>query len=176
MTRYVAFIRAINGSPHNRIKMVDLVALIEEARCTNISWHLQSGNMFLDAKGATEAIALRIETRLLAHGMQKCDVMLRTPAQLQSLLLVDPFAKHDNDEFHFSVSFLRQPPKATPTDKLEKHGAVLCHLDNTVVCIAVPRTAELSGGVSTVIDKPWGTASTTRWWNVVVDVAAKVNN
>ena len=59
-------------------------------------------------------------------------------------------------------------------DKLSKHNVEFRYLDDTVVCFAVPRSAQLSGGVSTVIDKPWGTPTTTRWWNVVVDVEAKV--
>jgi uncharacterized protein (DUF1697 family) len=173
MADYVAFIRAINGSPHNRIKMVDLAALLEEVGCSGVRWHLQSGNLFFQAKGSPEKIAVRIETRLLEHGMQKCEVMLRTLAQLQVLIAIDPFRDFDNDNFHFSVSFLRYAPIATPTEKLEQHGAVICHLDDLAVCVAIPRAAELSGGVSTVIDKPWGTPTTTRWWNVVVDVVAK---
>jgi uncharacterized protein (DUF1697 family) len=154
--------------------MVDLAALLEDAGCRDVSWYLQTGNMFFDATGSRNAIATRIERRLMAHGMQKCDVMLRTAAQLQELVARDPFAAYDNETFHFSVSFLRNKPTATPTDKLERHGAVLCHLDDTVACTAVPRAGQLTGGVSTVIDKPWGTPTTTRWWHVVCDIAARV--
>ncbi len=66
-----------------------------------------------------------------------------------------------------SVSFLKHPPTATPTDKLEQAGAWVTYSDDTVVCLAMPNDAALSGGASTVIDKKWGTPSTTRWWHVV---------
>ncbi len=173
MTKYVAFLRAINVGTSNRIKMVDLAHLLETVGCTNVTWHLQTGNMFLDAKGSAEAIAVRIETALAAHGMQKVDVMMRTKNQLDALIALDPFATDSEKEFRFSVSFLRRSPTKTPTERITKAGAIVRYLDDTVLCLAVPRTDPMSGGASTVIDKPWGTPSTTRWWNVVVDIANK---
>jgi uncharacterized protein (DUF1697 family) len=173
MTKYVAFIRAINVGTSNRIKMVDLATVIEGAGCTSVSWHLQTGNMLLEAKGSAESVAIRIEEALSAHGLQKTDVMLRTKKQLKTLVALDPFAADREEEFRFSVSFLRRPPTATPTERLTKSGAIVRHLDDTVLCLAVPRNDQMSGGASTVIDKPWGTPSTTRWWNVVVDITKK---
>ncbi len=70
--------------------------------------------------------------------------MLRTKTELDALIGRDPFHETDPTTHHRSVTFLKQPPLATPP-----------------------------GGASTIIDKPWGTPTTTRWWNVVVDVADK---
>lgn len=175
--RYAAFIRAINVGTANRIKMVDLAALFEIVGCRDVSWHLQSGNMMfhvVDGLAADrESLTVGIEDSLAAHGMKNAAVMIRSIDELNGLVAQAPFAEYDNAEFFFSVSFLRHPPKATPTDRLDRQGAVVTYLDDSVVCAAIPRSAKLTGGMSTIIDKPWGTPTTTRWWNVVEDVAAK---
>jgi uncharacterized protein (DUF1697 family) len=174
MPRYVAFLRAINVGTANRIKMVDLVGLLEEVGCQDVSWYLQSGNMFFDTRRSPVTMAAEIEARVVTHGMKNVSVMLRSAEQLEALIAREPFVNDDNETHHFSVSFLRQKPTVTPTDRLAKHGAIVRYLDDSVVCVSIPRSAELSGGVSTVIDKQWGTASTTRWWNVVEEVASRM--
>jgi uncharacterized protein (DUF1697 family) len=177
MTRYVAMIRAINVGTANRIKMVDLAALVESTGCTNVSWYLQTGNLFFD--GPTRAtpaeIATKLEAVLIAHGLKNTSAIVRTPKELQALVSLDPFAGLDSATTHFSTTFLRNPPTATPTEGLAKHNAEVVYLDETVVCVAVPKSAQLSGGVTTVIDKPWGTPTTTRWWHVVAEISERAN-
>jgi uncharacterized protein (DUF1697 family) len=177
VARYVAFLRAINVGTANRIKMVDLAALVESTGCTNVSWYLQTGNLFFDSppRSNRDALAAKLEATLAGHGFKNIAVMLRTPQQLATLVALDPFAALDNAITHFSTTFLRIAPAATPTDRLTKHNAEVVYLDETVVCVAVPKSAELSGGVSTVIDKPWGTPTTTRWWHVVAEITERAN-
>jgi uncharacterized protein (DUF1697 family) len=155
--------------------MVDLAALAETTGCTNVSWYLQTGNLFFDspARATPAAIATKLEDAFTTHGLKNTSAIVRTPTELAELVVRDPFAGLDNETFHFSTTFLRIPPTATPTDKLTKHGAEVVYLDDAVVCVAIPKNAELSGGMSTVIDKPWRTATTTRWWHVVVEIAAR---
>lgn len=175
--RYAAFVRAINVGTANRIKMVDMAALFERAGCRDVTWHLQSGNMVFrvddDLAADRESLTAGIEESLVAHGLKNAAVMVRSTDELDGLLARAPFVEYDNAEFFFSVSFLRRPPKATPTERLDREGVVVTYLDDLVVSAAIPRSAKLTGGMSTLIDKPWGTPTTTRWWNVVEAVAAK---
>jgi uncharacterized protein (DUF1697 family) len=173
MTTHVAFLRAINVGTTNRITMVKLSGLFEAAGCSIVSTYLQSGNVIFDADGKLDEIASRIEAELVAAGLKKADVILRTPKELRALIKANPFANHNADTHRFSVSFLKSAPTATPTERLIKDGVEVCLLDDRTLCLAVPNTAALSGGASTVIDKPWGTASTTRWWNVVEMVSKR---
>jgi uncharacterized protein (DUF1697 family) len=177
VARYVALLRAINVGTANRIKMIDLAALAETTGCTTVSWYLQTGNLFFDSPARTTptAIATKLEGAFAEHGLKNTSAIVRTPKELTELVARDPFAGVDNETFHFSTTFLRRPPTATPTDKLTKHRAEVVYLDDTVVCVAIPKSAELSGGMSTVIDKPWGTPTTTRWWHVVVEIATRAN-
>jgi uncharacterized protein (DUF1697 family) len=173
MTKHVAFLRAINVGTTNRITMLKLSALFESAGCSRVSSYLQSGNMIFDADGKPDEVAGRIEAELVAAGLKKADVILRTPKELSALIKRNPFAKYDAETYKFSVSFLKSTPTATPTERLIKDGVEMCLLDDRTVCLVIPHSAALSGGASTVIDKPWGTASTTRWWNVVEKVSER---
>ena len=171
----MAFLRAINLGQHNRIKMVDLAALFAAGGCQDVTSYLQTGNVFFTAPTGQkrDAITATLESMLVAHGMRNVDVLLRTPDELAALLGRAPFAGLDPDGFHFSVSFLKSAPRATPIERLTRQGAEVRYLDDSVLCLSIPRSSKLTGGASTVIDKPWGTASTTRWWNVVEAVTAR---
>jgi uncharacterized protein (DUF1697 family) len=173
MTKHVAFLRAINVGTTNRITMVKLSALIESAGCSNVSSYLQSGNMIFEGVGKSDEIVSRIEAELVAAGLKKADVILRTTRELSALIKQDPFASYDAKTHKFSVSFLKVAPVATPMERLAKDGVEVCLLDDRTLCLAVPHYAALSGGASTVIDKTWGTPSTTRWWNVVEAVTER---
>ena len=175
VTRYVAFLLAMNVGTTNRVKMTDLAAMFVEAGCSDVSSYLQSGNLLFMASSAKEpeALAQQIEATLVGHGMKRADAIVRKPADLERLVARQPFAGVDPDVYHRSVSFLRSPPTATPTDRLTREGAEVTYLDDSVVCVAIPRVAKLTGGASTVIDKSWGTASTTRWWNVVEEMTRR---
>jgi uncharacterized protein (DUF1697 family) len=176
---WVAFIRAINGSPHNRIKMVDLAKILEKAGAQDVTWYLQTGNLFFTTPESfeREELAVAIEAELIAHGLRAAEVMLRTPSELKILIERDPFLGIDPEEFHRSVSFIRRPPAQCAMSKMAKldaFGAKITYQDDTVLCLAVPKTSDLSGGASALLDKPWGMISTTRWWHVVEAVVAKI--
>lgn len=175
MTRYVSFLRAINVGTANRVKMADLEAMMVEAGCADVSWYLQSGNLLFTAPSSArqEALAKRIEATLAGHGLKRADAMVRTPADLERLVQRQPFAGVDPEAYFHSVSFLRSPPTATPVDRLTRERAEVVYLDDSVACLAVPRVSKLTGGASTVIDKAWGTTSTTRWWNVVEEMTRR---
>jgi uncharacterized protein (DUF1697 family) len=175
MTKHVAFLRAINVGTTNRITMVKLSTLFESAGCSNVSSYLQSGNIIFDAIGKSGEVASRIETELLAAGLKKVDVVLRSPKELSALIKQNPFANYDGEINKFSVSFLKTTPTATPTERLTKDGVEVPLLDDRTLCLAMPSTAALSGGASSVIDKSWGTPSTTRWWNVVETLSELAN-
>jgi uncharacterized protein (DUF1697 family) len=170
--RWVAFIRAINGSPHNRIRMVELAGLLTEAGCADVSWHIQTGNMLFAASGDREGIADAIEHRLEAWGMRRADVMLRTPAEL-SELVARPLPEIDPTRFVMAASFLRRPPELVDTAWLTERGCIVAHLDDTVLVMASPKDGLLRGGGNGVIEQRWRVAATSRWWGVVEQVASK---
>lgn len=182
MTRYVALIRAINGSPHNRLTMRRLSDIVATVGVSNVSWYLQTGNLFLDAPDGVgrDALAVSIEAALVVHGLRAADVCLWTPAELSEFVARDPFAGLDPESFSRCVSFVRRPPEVPWTDetrlaRLESKGARLIHADDRVVCTALSNSFAFSGGIAAILDRPWKISTTTRWWNVVEAIAARAN-
>lgn len=63
--RYTAFLRAINVSGHNIIKMEDLRKMLAAPGIQNVATYIQSGNVVLDAKEMeTDALKKKLETHL----------------------------------------------------------------------------------------------------------------
>jgi hypothetical protein len=173
--RWVAFIRAINGAPTNRIKMVDLARLLGDAGCADVSWHIQTGNMFLaaDAHVERDALAQRIEARLFDAGLRRADVMLRTSNELVTLVAnAAALADIDTDQWMPTVSFFRRPPADPDTSWFVEHGCDIVHLDDWSIAAALPRTDALKGGYGT-IEKRWKVSATGRWYPVVAAVAQR---
>lgn len=91
MTTFIALLRGINVGGH-RVKMEQLRALFSELGFANIRSFIQSGNIFFDTSEADPvALASRIEAHLRAKLGYQVPVMLRTPAQLNEVLLPNPF-------------------------------------------------------------------------------------
>jgi uncharacterized protein (DUF1697 family) len=177
--RWVALIRAINGSPTNRIRMVDLRELLVEAGCSDVTWHIQTGNMYLTADGQRHEVASAIADRLHRHGMRNAWPVLWTPDELRALVADAPFAGFDPAAFILEVTFLYNPPQQPDTSFLIERGGVIARLDDRVLCLAIPREPDASrpvvwtGGANGWIEKRWAVWSTTRAWNVVEQIAAK---
>lgn len=172
--QWVAFIRAINGSPHNRVRMADLAAMMTEVGCADVTWHLQTGNMFFTADTDPEPLATTIQDRLEATGMRNADVMLRTPAGLAALVARTPFDGLDGEAWQFEATFLRRPAADPDLSELvDNHGVHVRHQDNSVLCFAFPRGGRMDGGFNGWIERRWKVPATSRAWNVVEAVAAK---
>ena len=172
--QWVAFIQAMNGSPHNRVRMADLAAMLADVGCHGVTWHLQTGNMLFAADAPAEELAATIQERLEATGMRNADVLLRTPADLAALVARTPFAGLDGDAWQFEATFLRRPAADPDLSELvDGHGVQVRHQDDGVVCFAFPRGGRMDGGFNGWIERRWKVPATSRAWNVVEDVAAK---
>lgn len=173
--RWVAFIRAINGSPHNRIKMLDLAAVVSKAGVEDVSWYLQTGNLFFTGPVDPDPLAERIEAALIERGLKSAEVMLRTPESLATLIASNPFTDVDSEVNHRTVSFFRRPPTKDPSAKIAAGESQLVFQDDTAFCLVIPKTAAMSGGASATLDKAWGVPSTTRWWHVVEEISRRAS-
>lgn len=169
----MALIRAINIGTANRIRMPALVELVQGAGCSDVSWHIQSGNLFLAAPGARDDIAMALEQRLTDAGLRRTDVILRSTAELVALVARQPFAGIDAEAFRTEASFLRRPPADPALDRLRSEGCVITHVDEQTLCVATPREGALAGGLNGVIERAWGITATARAWNVVETITAK---
>lgn len=109
MTKYVAFLRAINVGGHSIIKMADLKKLLESLDLENVQTYIQSGNVIFESS-ADDAASLenKIETQLEETLGSKIQVFVRTLREVQSIATKLPFTATDAQTAY--VAFLSKKP------------------------------------------------------------------
>jgi uncharacterized protein (DUF1697 family) len=95
----ISMLRAINVGGHSVIKMDALRALYTSLKFENPQTYLQSGNViFKTSERNLDAIAKRIQSAIEKKFACRPDVILRTTAELRSVVAKNPFAKRPNIE------------------------------------------------------------------------------
>ncbi len=116
MTRYVAFLRAINTPPRH-VKMERLRAVFESLGFDNVATFIASGNVIFDTDDDAD-LGPRIETALQAALGFEVPTFLRTAAEVISVADRDPFPTA-GDEGRVEVSFLAAAPAPQAARALE---------------------------------------------------------
>ena len=109
-TTYIAFLRGINIGGH-RVKMERLCALFVELDVTGFRSYIQTGNVFFDTDESDRpALTLRIEEHLHSALGYAVPTFLRTVAEVEYTIQLDPFQGIDSTtDTRFLVTFIRQP-------------------------------------------------------------------
>lgn len=111
MPVYVALLRGINVGGKNLIKMSALKACFEEQGFEDVATYIASGNvLFRTKQSSASALSRRIEKTLGKNFGYEATVMLRTRAQMRSVLTKAPkgFGAKP-DDYLSDVLFLKQP-------------------------------------------------------------------
>ena len=117
MTKYVAFLRAINVGGHTIIKMTDLKQMFESLSLENVQTYIQSGNViFESAEDDTASLEAQIESQVEKATGYKTKLFVRTLRDVQSIAHNSPFTAKADETVH--IGFLKEKP-----DK--KHQEVL---------------------------------------------------
>ncbi len=173
---YAAFLRGINVGGHRKIKMADLKAAFVALGYEDVKTVLASGNVRFDS-AETDAEALRqaIEQRLAHDFGYAISVIIRTVAELQSLIDAQPFSEVAvGPQAKLYVTFLPtgQTAGTEIADDLPT-GYAIVHATAQDVCSAL----SLSQGRSTIdfmahLERKFGPNITTRTWNTVTRLLA----
>ncbi len=123
VTRCVLLLRGINVGRSNRIRMPDLVALLEGLGCTGVTTYLQSGNALVTTDLPVEELCARAERALAGAGVP-VPVLARTREELEDVVAGNPWAGRDLDEKLFHVAFLSGEPDAAAVAGVD-HAALL---------------------------------------------------
>lgn len=108
MTKYVAFLRAINVGGNAIIKMTDLKRMFESADLENVQTYIQSGNVIFETEEDIDAVKKRIERQLEGAAGYKIHFFVRTMRELRSIVSKSPFTAKANEMVY--VAFLDQKP------------------------------------------------------------------
>lgn len=125
LTRYVAFLRAINVGGHV-VKMDALRAHFESLRLSKVETFIASGNVIFESPTRDGAsLEAEIEQRLRKKLGYEVATFLRTPSELAAVVAQQPFGAADPlDAGHaLSVGFVKSAPDAGAHTKLQSHAS-----------------------------------------------------
>jgi uncharacterized protein (DUF1697 family) len=176
MTKYIAFLRAINVGGHT-VKMDALRQMFESLGFSNVETFIASGNIIFETKtGNTKTLEKKIESHLKESLGYEVATFIRTNSELAEIVAYKPFSQSQLDAAAaLNVGFLADPLDDTAKKKLMSlktdiddfhvHGRELYWL-----C----KKKQSESKVSNVsIEKALGVKSTLRGMNTVNKLAEK---
>ena len=175
LTRYVAFLRAINVGGHV-VKMDRLRALCESIPLTNVSTFIASGNVLFDSKKPAAQAEAAIEKALKAALGYDVATMVRSGADLRNIVTRVNEEGLDEDA-RLYVGFLKETPRASVV-------TAVTAMSNAVDLLSIEGTelywrCRSSWSESTVagprLEKALGMPVTVRNYNTVRKLAAKLS-
>jgi uncharacterized protein (DUF1697 family) len=122
MNTYISFLRGVNMTGHNSIKMTELAELYVKIGFFDPETYIQSGNVVFADKSEVEpsSHSKKIEEAILERFKYIVPVMIRTVKDLQDLFSVNPFLKEpDFDPVKMAVIFLHEEPTEVQIRKVE---------------------------------------------------------
>lgn len=119
MTRYAAFLRAVNLGSTNKVAMPRLRSMAEALGYTGVRTYINSGNLLFSAAGTADELTQALEQAIRDEFDLRIDVAVRTEAQLRALLESNPFP--DGEPSQVTVAFLTRPP---PPEAEQRVGAL----------------------------------------------------
>jgi|SRR5215472_782708 uncharacterized protein (DUF1697 family) len=166
----VALLRGINIGPHKRMKMDVLKGVCESLKFTNVQTLVQSGNVVFKTKETDELlVARKLEKAIEKKFGFTCDVVVRSAADLKSVIQRTPFAKRDLHPGKILVVFLRSDPTTEAREKASQIKAAPeeLYLDGREFYMYFPNgmaRPQLNWGS---VEKALKTPATGRNWNTV---------
>lgn len=121
MTTYISFLRGVNMTGHNSIKMTDLAALYRDLGFIAPETFIQSGNVVFSTDTGMKLpdVALRIETGISETFGYNVPVMVRTISSMRKILTSNPFLREENfDPAKMAVMFLHDDLTQSQVEKV----------------------------------------------------------
>ena len=168
--QYAVFLRAINVGKHNRITMETLRTLIEPLGYSGVKTYLQSGNLVFDADEPPAKVTSRLEQALGDAGLRNASVILRAREELLDLLAAKPFDAYNPADYRRYVTLLGSP--LSPDVLTAMRPAPWLVAARPLELLTINPIAAPDPNFNRVLNRDFGVASTTRYWNVIEDVAA----
>jgi uncharacterized protein (DUF1697 family) len=169
MARYVALLRGINLGARNRIAMPTLREALEDAGFEDVRTYLQSGNVVLSSRAKPAGVARKIEQAIEERFGLEIPVVVRTRADLATVLKRNPLGEVATDPKRYQVSFLSAKLSAKAVRELE----ATAEKSERVVAIGRevyawhPKTIARSKLWTKLAGKGLGVTATARNWATV---------
>jgi uncharacterized protein (DUF1697 family) len=132
MKTFIAFLRGINVSGKNLIKMNELVIHFESLGYKNVRTYIQSGNILLEAEAKDNMlIEIAIHDKIMHEYGFYVPVLVKSAVQLKEIYNNNPFVNQRNlDIEKLHVTILSGIPRR---DNAEKLGAFQSNNDEYII-------------------------------------------
>jgi uncharacterized protein (DUF1697 family) len=179
MPTYLALLRAVNVSGHNKLPMKDLRERMDAAGYTNVRTYIQSGNVIFDHPSTNEnELRAALTAFLLEEFNVKSPVVLRSRDELAEAIAHCPFTVEPAEEKLLHIMFLADrpndeqiaalDPNRSPNDRLEIRGRdIYIHFAGGV---------QHSKLTNAYFDSKLKTVSTGRNWRTVNTLLGMLDN
>ncbi|MGN0020025.1 MAG: DUF1697 domain-containing protein [Sphingobacterium hotanense] len=142
MNTFVIFLRAVNVSGKNLIKMAELKEVLANATFTNVQTYIQSGNIILNSPLSAAATEKEVACLIRKHFNYDVTTFVLTEEQLKNVLKDSPFAM-DLPGNRVFITFLSNPIDKLLQEEINtlKYLPEEFHCDDQVVYFYVPNGA-----------------------------------
>jgi uncharacterized protein (DUF1697 family) len=110
MTVFIALLRAVNVGGSGKLAMTELRALAEECGFGSVRSYIQSGNLVFTSGQAAAAASAALTTAIRERAGLDIDVLLRSRAELASLIERNPFLERGADAAKLHVLLTDSDP------------------------------------------------------------------
>lgn len=178
MPTYIAILRGINVTGHNKLPMADLRNQLTKLGSENIQTYIQSGNVIFESnETAPKKLAEQIKTMIEKEWGYDVPVIVFEPDYLQSVIENNPFLNGRNEDItKLHVTFLDEEPKIENLKKLEEYNYPPDELivQETAVYLFCPNGYGRTKYNNNFIENKLKVTATTRNWktcNTLLEMA-----
>ncbi len=121
MVTYISFLRGVNMTGHNSIRMTDLASLFSNLGYISPETYIQSGNVIFgcDHDNDQSQTASRVEQAIYENFGYTVPAMIRSVAEMKNIMTENPYLGEPGfDPAKIAVIFLHEKPSANQIDKV----------------------------------------------------------
>ena len=125
MNTFIAFLRGINVSGHNIIKMADLKLLLSNAGLENVTTYIQSGNIIFNSNKTDESFFEKLISKTIneKYGYE-IKTLVISKEHLKDVYQSNPILQQENIDFKkLGVTFLEKEPMEEGKENVKKLAA-----------------------------------------------------
>jgi uncharacterized protein (DUF1697 family) len=112
MAAFIALLRAVNVGGTGKLPMSDLKAMCEASGFSGVRTYIASGNVVFTSGKSEAAVKKALEAKLEAYAGKPVGVLVRSAAEIQTVLAGNPFPKAPANRV-VAVFLDSPPPKDT---------------------------------------------------------------
>jgi uncharacterized protein (DUF1697 family) len=172
----VVLLRGINVGRHRRVTMADLRAALATAGYPDVETYVQSGNVLVTTRVGAERLSKDVEGALHEELGLEIDAIVRTGAQLRTVVAGNPFLARGLPTSSLHVGFAKKKPARAAVAALAERdfGRDRATVVGADVYLCYPDGQGRSKLSGAALEKVLGVPITVRNWNVTTALAEKV--